>query len=321
VSTASEGSTRALVSMPGLLLLGLLSAALFSSNFVLNRAMSLSGGHWVWSASIRYLYTALLLGGWLLCRRGPGHMLILLDLFWRKLRFWLMAGGIGYGVFYACLCFAADHAPGWVTAASYQLTILATPVVLRAFGKRVPVQGIVFLALIFLGIITINAERILQGIPPGQVLAGVLPAVIAACTYPVGNQLISEAKHAGDSDAAILSDPVVCVFLLTLGALPVLLALIPATMPPPPSREQLISTAVVALLAGCLATTLFMFARNLSADPYRIAAVDATQAGEPVFALLGEMIVLGAPALDLPSWVGLGAVVGGLLGFSLWQRR
>jgi drug/metabolite transporter (DMT)-like permease len=307
--------------MPALLLLGLLSAALFSSNFVLNRAMSLSGGHWVWSASIRYLYSALLLGGWLLCRRGPDYMAILLDLFWRKLRFWLFAGGIGYGVFYACLCFAADHAPGWVTAASYQLTILATPVVLRAFGKRVPVQGIMFLALIFVGIITINADRILQGIPAGQVLAGVLPAVIAACAYPVGNQLISEAKHAGDRDAAILSDPVVCVFLLILGALPVLLALIPVTMPPPPSREQLISTAVVALLAGCLATTLFIFARNLSDDPYRIAAVDATQAGEPVFALLGEMIVLGARPLDLPSWVGLGAVVGGLLGFSLWQPR
>jgi drug/metabolite transporter (DMT)-like permease len=321
VSTAAESSTRALVSMPGLVLLGLLSAALFSSNFVLNRAMSLSGGHWVWSASIRYLYSALLLGGLLLSRRGPRYMTILLDLFWRKLGFWLLAGGIGYGVFYACLCFAADHAPGWVTAASYQLTILATPIVLRAFGKRVPVQGIVFLVLIFLGITTINAERILEGIPAGQVLAGVLPAVIAACAYPMGNQLISEAKHAGDGDAAILSDPVVCVFLLTLGALPVLMALIPVTMPPPPSRGQLISTAVVALLAGCLATTLFIFARNLSDDPYRIAAVDATQAGEPAFALVGEMIVLGAPPLNLPSWVGLGAVVGGLLGFSLWQRR
>jgi drug/metabolite transporter (DMT)-like permease len=310
----------AAVTMPRLLLLGLLSAALFSTNFVLNRAMSLGGGNWVWSASIRYFDTALMLGFWLLFRREPGYFRIILNLFWRRLRFWVLAGGIGYGLFYACLCFAADHAPAWITAATYQLTILATPFVLRAFGKQVPVQGIVFLVQIFAGIIIINAQRILAGIPVGQVLAGVLPAVIAACAYPVGNQLISEAKHAAGRDAKLLADPIACVFLLTLGALPVFLTLIVATMPPPPSGPQIVSTAIIALLAGCFATTLFIYARNLSSDPYRIAAVDATQAGEVVFALLGEMLVLGAPFPDALSWVGLGAVISGLLGFTLWRR-
>jgi len=47
--------------IPRLLWLGLLAAALFSITFVLNRAMSLEGGHWVWSASLRYFDTALLL--------------------------------------------------------------------------------------------------------------------------------------------------------------------------------------------------------------------------------------------------------------------
>jgi hypothetical protein len=33
---------------------GLLAALFFSSTFILNRAMSLEGGHWVWSAALRY---------------------------------------------------------------------------------------------------------------------------------------------------------------------------------------------------------------------------------------------------------------------------
>jgi drug/metabolite transporter (DMT)-like permease len=308
------------VSVPRLLVLGLLAAALFSTNFVLNRAISLGGGNWVWSAALRYIDTALLLGFWLLLRRGPGYLAIIGAMFWRRRYFWLTAGGIGYGLFYACLCYAANHAPAWITATTYQLTILASPFVLRAFGKRVPIHGIAFLVLIFLGVIIINAQRLLAGIPVGQVLAGVLPTAIAACVYPVGNQLISEAKHAGDADGKILSDPIACVFLMTLGALPVFLALLLVTLPGPPSGSQLISTAIIALLAGCFATTLFTYARNISNDAYRIAAVDATQAGEVGFTLAGEMVFLGTAWPDFLGWIGLTAVVGGLLGFTLWRR-
>jgi len=308
------------VSVPRLLVLGLLAAALFSTNFVLNRAISLGGGNWVWSAALRYIDTAFLLGAWLLWRRGAGYFSVIWAMFWRRRYFWLAAGGIGYGLFYSCLCYAANHAPAWITAATYQLTILASPFVLRAFGKRVPIHGIAFLVLIFLGVIIINAQRILAGIPVGQVLAGVLPTAIAACVYPVGNQLISEAKHAGDDDAKILSDPIACVFLMTLGALPVFLALLLVTLPGPPSGSQIISTAIIALLAGCFATTLFTYARNISNDAYRIAAVDATQAGEVGFTLVGEILFLGTAWPDLLGWVGLAAVMSGLLGFTLWRR-
>ena len=42
-----------------LIAIGLLSGMFFSSTFILNRVMSLEGGHWVWSASLRYVYLAL----------------------------------------------------------------------------------------------------------------------------------------------------------------------------------------------------------------------------------------------------------------------
>jgi drug/metabolite transporter (DMT)-like permease len=306
--------------MPRLLGLGLLAAALFSVTFVLNRAMSLQGGDWVWSASLRYLDMAVLLAAWLLLRRGPGYLGAVLRLFRRRLRFWLLAGGIGFFLFYACCCYAAGHAPGWIVAATWQVTILATPFVLRAFGAKVPLRGLVFLACIFLGILILNAERIAAGVAPAHMLAGVLPVLVAAVAYPVGNQLLNRAKHGGGADADLLADPIAAVLLLTLGALPAFAVLIVVARPPPPNLGQIADTAIIALVAGCLATTLFLHARNLSSDPYRIAAVDATQAGEVGFALLGEMLLLGAPPPDLASWIGLLSVIGGLVGFTLRGR-
>jgi hypothetical protein len=44
-----------------LILLGLVSGAFFSSTFILNEIMSVSGGHWLWSASLRYLFMILFL--------------------------------------------------------------------------------------------------------------------------------------------------------------------------------------------------------------------------------------------------------------------
>src|SRR5512145_1787560 len=102
--------------------LGLLAAALFSVTFILNRAVSLHGGHWAWSAALRYGDMALLLSAWVALRRGPGHLLLVLRAFGRRLPFWLCTGGVGCGIFYAGCCFAADHAPGWVVAATWQIT-------------------------------------------------------------------------------------------------------------------------------------------------------------------------------------------------------
>lgn len=303
-----------------LLGLGLLAAALFSVTFVLNRAMSVEGGHWAWSASLRYVDMAVLLGAWVAIRRGPDHLVTVLRLFFRNLPFWLRTGGIGFGVFYAGCCFAADHAPGWVVAATWQSTILISPLVLRAFGLRVPLRGIAFLGLTFLGIAAINAQRLAEGVTADQIFYGVLPVLMAATAYPIGNQLLNRARHQSGPQAALLADPAVAVLMATLGALPFFGLLLLVTLPPPPSAGQVATTAVVALCAGCFATALFLYARNLSSDPYRIAAVDATQAGEVGFALIGEMLLLGAPPPGLWGWLGLAATTAGLIGFTFGRK-
>ncbi len=146
---------------------------------MLNRALSLSGGHWAWNAALRYVYLAPLRAGWLVLRGGWARLRAALRLFRRRLGFWTLAGGVGFGVFYLGICFAADHAPGWVVATTWQSTILATPLVLRGFGGRVPARGLAFMG-IFVGILVINARTAVGGVAPGTVLAGVLPVLVAA---------------------------------------------------------------------------------------------------------------------------------------------
>lgn len=294
-----------------------MAAVLFSVTFTLNRAVSLSGGHWVWNAVLRYVDAAVLLALWTVGRHGVTHLIAILRAFRRQLGFWLLSGGIGVGVFYTGICYAADHAAGWIVAASWQLTILATPITLLAFGSRVPFRGLAFCGVIVLGILILNAQRIGDGVTAAQILTGILPVMVAAFAYPFGNQMVNRMRHSKREDAALLADPVAAVLLLTLGALPFFAALVLVTMPPPPAFNQVLSTAMIAVLAGGIATPLFLYARNLSSDPLRIAAVDATQAAEVGFALCGEVMVLGAAWPGPAGWIGLSAVMGGLVGFML----
>ena len=63
---AAHGPSNA-IPMLRLITYGLLAAFFFSSTFVLNRAMSLGGGHWVWSAALRYGYALRAHQRWAFC--------------------------------------------------------------------------------------------------------------------------------------------------------------------------------------------------------------------------------------------------------------
>ncbi len=162
-----------------IILFGVLAALFFSATFVLNRAMSLSGGHWVWSAVLRYAWMLLILvaGLW-----ASGRTALLRDtfaLYRRHLLFWTLAGSIGFGCFYALLCFSASYAPGWVVAATWQTTILATPIVLLLFGRRVPLRALLLTLVIFAGVLLVNLEQA-ASVPLRDVLLGALPVLGAA---------------------------------------------------------------------------------------------------------------------------------------------
>ncbi len=309
--------------MTRLILIGLLSGLFFSSTFVLNRMMSLEGGHWLWSASLRYAYMILLLTAWMVASRGLAAAGRTLGLFLRHLLFWMAAGSIGFGAFYALICFSADHAPGWIVATTWQFTIIATLVVLVVFGRRFPKRIWGFSAIVFVGVFLVNVSQG-KAVDPMQLVYGALPVLVAAFCYPIGNQMVWEAQAGSprlpDIRAPELEHPFAKVLLMSLGSVPFWCLLIAIVAPPPPSGGQMINTALVALFSGVIATSLFLYARNESRTASQLAAVDATQSSEVIFALAGEILILGAA---LPTFMGICGMLitaGGLLLFVSLQE-
>jgi len=321
-----------------LLATGVLAALFFSSTFVLNRAMSLEGGHWVWTAALRYGWTLLLLLlGFLITGRGR-----ILGAVWRAWRahwlFWTVAGSIGFGIFYSGISFAAAFAPGWVIATTWQTTILATAVVLALFGRRVPLRGLIFSLLIFAGIVLVNVESA-AGSPVQDVLRGVLPVLVAALAYPLGIQMVWEARYAGTHVPAaptfpallarwmpairsdVVDQPFARVLLLVMGSLPWWIALVAIAQPPLPSQGQAINTLLVALLSGVVATVLFMQARHWAHSSYELAAVDSTQSTEVIWSVLGEVLLLGSALPGVWGITGVGMTLAGLVLFLFAQGK
>lgn len=308
-----------------IILVGVLASLFFSSTFVLNRAMSLEGGHWVWAASLRYFWMIGLLGLWMGVT-GRGRLALdALQLYRKHFLFWTLAGSIGFGLFYALITFSAAYAPGWVVAATWQATILATPFVLLAFGRRVPLRAMTLTLVIFAGVVLVNAEQATE-VQMSEVLLGALPVFVAAFAYPVGNQLVWEARQGEHRlipsiDHPAMDDAYCRVLLLTLGSLPLWAILIIATSPPPPSTGQIMQTAIVAVCSGVIATSLFLYARHQAKSTAELAAADCTQSMEVVFSLAGEAILLGHVMPGLLGWAGIGLTMLGLMLYVVVQNR
>jgi drug/metabolite transporter (DMT)-like permease len=305
-----------------LLLLGILSALFFSSTFVLNRAMSMEGGHWFWTASLRFGYMFAMLALYLLFTKGPRYLTDIARIFSRFWLFWCIAGGIGFGVFYSMLCLSASYAPGWIIATTWQVTILATPVILIAMGRKIPLKGILLTGLIFTGIVLVNLEYA-GSVTLKETILGILPVLVAAFAYPIGNQMVWEASQKGYKlipriNHPLMNDSFARVLLMTLGSIPFWLALILLISPPSPSTGQLVSTAMVALFSGVIATTIFLHARHHCSRPYELAAVDATQSMEVVFSLLGEILLLHGA---FPGTIGLFGISLTTIGLAAYARQ
>lgn len=328
---------------------GLIASAFFSTSFVLYQLMSVQGGHWFWSASFRCFFMWLLLSVFILLQNklNPSKLLELFKLFASDWQFWCVTGGIGLGT-YGLLAFAADYAQGWVIAATYLFTVVASLVVLSFFGQSFQKKVIVYSVIVFIGVVLANVgEGLRHSTSQGTdwhalLLFGALPAFIASFCFPLGNQLIWQAAQPkGDSThhtheiskaarnetskllqkvpqvtSPLLSNPLHKVWLMSLGSLPMWLILGVIVQPPAPSVSQMTISFLVALMAGVLGTTTFLHARSLAKQPQQLAAVDATQGSEIIFALLGGMLLLHTPMPSGLSFVGIALVIIGLVLFA-----
>ena len=299
-----------------LLIIGLLAAMFFSATFLINRSISLDGGHWYWSATLRFSYTLLFLGLGLIILKGFKYFKNVISEYINHFRFWTISGTIGFGFFYSLICFAADFSPGWVVATTWQMTILASLFVLSFFGQKLSKKIWFFTFIIFIGITLVNISHFdISNLD--ALLLGFIPVLIAAISYPLGNQLVWEEKKRrkdkNDKTLIILNNAFVKVFLLTLGSFPLWIILYFFTDATTPSNGQYISVALIALLSGVIATSLFLYARSLANTPSKLIAVDASQSGEVFFALLGEIIFLGVAFPNFVGTIGIFVTVLGLV--------
>ncbi len=98
------------------------------------------------------------------------------------------------GFFYALICYRADLSPGWVIAATWQFAVVATRLVLMFCGKKCRIKSRFCLIRIYGGVCLVDLAD-METFNLKAVLLGGIPVVMASLWYPIGNQLIWEAKN------------------------------------------------------------------------------------------------------------------------------
>jgi drug/metabolite transporter (DMT)-like permease len=301
--------------------LGICAAFFFAFTFILNRAMELSGGSWVWSASLRYIFMVPFLLLIVICR---GNIRSLLQVMKERPGTWFLWSFVGFGLFYAPICFAAAYAPGWLIAGTWQITIISGSFLAPLFVEiietdngiqkirgRIPLKGLAMSLIILLGIVLIQIEQAKQ-LSLTEILLGVVPIVIASFAYPLGNRKMMDiCRGRLDAYQRVLG--------MTLASLPFwfLLSIYALFTIGTPSREQAEQSVLVAVCSGVIATILFFRATDMvRGDMQKLAAVEATQSMEVLFAVIGESLLLASPLPSFVSWIGMFVIMAGMIAHS-----
>ncbi|QIL19498.1 multidrug resistance efflux transporter family protein [Thermomonas sp. HDW16] len=272
--------------------IALLSALFFTTTYVLNRAAAVEGGHWAWTAALRYLFTLPLLLPLMPWQGGVSPVV-------KAIRAapgaWLLWSGIGFVLFYVLLSYAAASGPSWLVAASFQTTVVAgmvcAPLLYRDARARIPRAALAVGVLIVAGVLLMQLGHA-HGALDATGWIALLCVVASAFAYPLGNRgLLLHLERSGIELNASQR-----VFGLTLASQPawIALAVFAWTQAGPPSTGQLWLTAGVALSAGVIATILFFQATGMVRDnATALGAAEAMQAAEVLFAVLLGVAFLG----------------------------
>lgn len=276
---------------------GVLASFFFAFTFILNRSMNLSGGYWLWSACLRYLFMLPML--FLLVWRQKDFR-VLEEIRKAPLQ-WVLWSTVGFGLFYAAISLASVYGESWLVASSWQITIVAGILLTPLFGKKIPLKNLWLSFLILLGVFLLQVPEE-ASIDTGRSFLVLLPILVAAFAYPLGNRKMMEI-------CPRTIPTIQRVFGMTLCSMPfwLVLSLYAWNRAGMPSGSQMAQSVLVALLSGVLATILFFKATEMVKDnPRQLALIEATQSGEVVFALLGGILLLHD---EVPSLVGMSGIL------------
>jgi drug/metabolite transporter (DMT)-like permease len=287
---ATDRSRNALLAVA----IALAAALFFTCAYVLNRAAATGGGHWAWTAALRYLITLPLMLPLMRWQGGVAPV-------WRAIRAhpgpWLGWSAIGFVLFYCGLSYAAASGPSWLVAGTFQLTVIAgmlcAPFLYDDERRRIPLPALAA------GLVVVAGVLLMQfGVGGGSLGRDGWIALgcvaVAAVAYPLGNRglLLHLERHPGGPALNATQR----VFGLTLASQPawLALALYAAADAGAPSAGQVWLAAGVALGAGIIATVLFFQATGMVRnEPTALAAAEAMQGAEILFATVIGVLWLG----------------------------
>ncbi len=305
--------------------IALLSALFFTCTYVLNRAAAVDGGHWAWTASLRYLLTLPLLllvmplqGGiapvWKAMRAHPGP--------------WLLWSSVGFVLFYLCLSYAASSGPSWLVAGTFQLTVIAgmlcAPLLYRDARARIPRPAFAVGMVIVAGVLLMQFGHGGGALDrDGWIALGLV--AVSAVAYPLGNRgLLLHLERTRIETSAPELNATQRVFGMTLASQPLwwLVAGFAFAQVGAPPIGQVWLAGGVALGAGIIATILFFQATGMVRnDPTALAATEAMQAAEILFAMLIGVLWLGEAWPQGRALGGALIVIAGIVAFSLVVAR
>lgn len=267
------------------IILALVSALFFTMTYVLNRASVGGGGAWQWTVILRYAFTLPFLGLALPFAGGLGKLPAELR---RHPRAWLTWSTVGFVMFGIPLTWAASSGPSWLIAGSFSATVLAGPLlapfIYRDERRRVAWHALAVGLVIIAGILALQWSHA-SGHLDARAWWAVAAVVFAAFAYPLGNRMVLLHLERSGTPVGALQR----VFGMTLCSWPGWLLLAAGTwwtIGPPTLRVAMLA-AGVALSSGVIATVLFFKATHMvGRKPVALAAVEAMQAAEMLFATL-----------------------------------
>ena len=169
---------------------GILASFFFAFTFILNRSMHLGGGSWVWSACLRYYFTLPILWAVLLFQ-GKGGLGRIFREIRRQPLTWLWWSTVGFGLFYAPLSLGSQYGEAWLTAATWQVTIVAGVLLTPLFGHRIPMRQLGWSMVILVGIFVLQASTAAE-LRFEELAQALLPILLAAVCYPLGNRKLMQ---------------------------------------------------------------------------------------------------------------------------------
>ncbi|MRH41691.1 multidrug resistance efflux transporter family protein [Aquibacillus halophilus] len=308
------------------ILIGILASMFFAVTFILNRSMELEGGSWIWSSSLRFLFMFPFLLLIVLLRHNLKQ--VINEMLKQPFQ-WLGWSFVGFVLFYASLTYAAAYGPGWLVAGTWQLTIVAGTLLGPFFftiiqtedgplkiRNKLQLKALCISLIILIGVSLIQLQKA-NNLTIFELIIGILPVIIAAFAYPLGNRKMMEV-----CDGKL--DTFQRVFGMTLASLPfwLVISIFGLIEVGGPTSSQLLQSFIVAICSGVIATTLFFIATDrVKGEQGKLAAVEATQSTQVLFVMIGEVLLLSTPLPSGLAIVGLFIIILGMFLHSYFTKN